>query len=480
MKIPKDLVFWMFVHIMILISSISKNFFSLGVKGLKVFGDGTYILWMVDDATRLIRGEVIYNKEPDTIIAAMNRMWINGYGIGPGIPEKYFHTDNGGEFFNAKLLNLCQEAGIKLKKTASFSPQQNGLNERNHGVTDLMIEKIRRDEPKLTMQEAVYKATWARNSLINAQRGFSPFQLVFGRSPTLQGASDCTTGGLEDLTGGEISRNILWQQNQIRLDMLKADHDWRIKTAMKDNLPKTTNIRFNIGDQVVFKDHKDGRNHDARIVGFDGPNALLRWGNMDRRVPERELLPSYEVHQEIEEENEGLEDQEIGLKTASEKEDESDTEVIQERRPTRRGPKRKKKEINNEIPEKRVVREDKVRHKGDEKEEKTLEPWSEDEEDLHKTPSTCMTRPPLHSHIDMWNNYGEKFSGFVAQHHGRHRNSFRIQELGTNADIWVDLRRLNYWEYQNTKTPKVLHLISDGVPSPQALLAASQDYELYE
>jgi len=254
----------------------STAFNQVVTMDLKVFGDGTYILWMVDDATRLIRGEVIYNKEPDTIIAAMNRMWINGYGIGPGIPEKYFHTDNGGEFLNAKLLNLCQEAGIKLKKTASFSPQQNGLNERNHGVTDLMIEKIRRDEPKLTMQEAVYKATWARNSLINAQRGFSPFQLVFGRSPTLQGASDCTTGGLEDLTGGEISRNILWQQNQIRLDMLKADHDWRIKTAMKDNLPKTTNIRFNIGDQVVFKDHKDGKNHDARIVGFDGPNALLR------------------------------------------------------------------------------------------------------------------------------------------------------------------------------------------------------------
>jgi hypothetical protein len=82
----------------------------------------------------------------------------------------------------------------------------------------------------------------------------------------------------------------------------------------------------------------------------------------------------------------------------------------------------------------------------------------------------------------MWNSYGEKFSGFVAQHHGRHRNSFRIQELGTNADIWVDLRKLNNWEFQETKTPKVIHLISDGIPSTQASLAESEDpgleYEL--
>ena len=74
----------------------------------------------------------------------------------------------------------------------------------------------------------------------------------------------------------------------------------------------------------------------------------------------------------------------------------------------------------------------------------------------------------------MWNQYGEKFSGFVAQHNGRHSNSFRIQEHGTNADIWVDLRRLNYWEYSRTKNPRILYLSSDGTPSSQALLAAQE------
>jgi transposase InsO family protein len=110
---------------------------------LKCFGDRTYILWMVDNATRLIRGQVIQDKEPDTIIAAIHKIWINRYGLGPGLPSKAFYSDNGGEFVNQKLLNLCQAQGITLKTTSSYSPQQNGLNERNHGLVDIMVEKIR-------------------------------------------------------------------------------------------------------------------------------------------------------------------------------------------------------------------------------------------------------------------------------------------------------------------------------------------------
>ena len=63
---------------------------------LKVFGYGSYVLWMVDDATRLIRGEVIKNKKPDTIIAAMEKIWINGYGMGPGMPGCIFSATTGG------------------------------------------------------------------------------------------------------------------------------------------------------------------------------------------------------------------------------------------------------------------------------------------------------------------------------------------------------------------------------------------------
>jgi len=86
----------------------SSSFNEVVTMDLKCFGDKTYILWLVDNATRLIRGQVIHDKEPDTIIDAIQKIWINGYGMGPGLPSKAFYSDNGGEFVNQKLLNLCQ------------------------------------------------------------------------------------------------------------------------------------------------------------------------------------------------------------------------------------------------------------------------------------------------------------------------------------------------------------------------------------
>jgi len=427
----------------------STAFNQVVTMDLKVHSDGNYILWMCDDATRLIRGEVIKNKEPETILAAMEKIWINGYGMGPGMPEKYFMSDNGGEFVNSKMLNLCQEAGIRLVKTGSYSPQQNGLNERNHGVADVVIEKLLRENPNLTMQEAVNKAAWSRNSLIN-KTGFSPFQLVYGRSPTLQGASECTTGGLEDLSPNEGARSMLYQQEQVRQMMSKAESDWRIKTAMKDRLPTNTNIIHQAGDYVVFKDGKEGKNHEGRIIGFDGPIALIKYGNADRRVPKTDLLPSREIHQELEELDE---EEETGKEGGENQESESETETIQEIQPRRRGPKRKKKtEIIPEIPEKKVIREEKSKRKDTEDNKKTREIWSDCEEDKRETQNHNLVRPGINSYINMWNNWGEKFSGYVVQLHGKNKTQFKIQEIqpeGTIAEIWVDLRKLNSWEYED-------------------------------
>jgi len=122
---------------------------------LKCHSDGSYVLWIIDDATRLIAGHVITNKQPETIISALDTAWITGHGKGPGLPEKYFLADNGREFVNEKLLDLMQAAGITVKTTASYSPTMNGMNERNHGVADKIVEKLRHDDPNMTLQDAV-------------------------------------------------------------------------------------------------------------------------------------------------------------------------------------------------------------------------------------------------------------------------------------------------------------------------------------
>jgi len=305
----------------------STGFNQVVTMDLKCNSDGTYILWLVDDATRMIRGQVVNDKNPETIIDALEKAWVNGRGIGPGMPEKYFFCDNGGEFINEKMLNLAQRGGINIKKTSSYSPQQNGLNERNHGIADIMVEKILRESPKMKLQDAIDQATWARNSLIIPHLGFSPFQMVYGRNPSLPGVSDATTGGLETMTDCEIVKAMFHRMENTRIQWQIAENDHRMKIFMKDRLPKETNIAFGMGDDITFRDGVTKRLYDGRIVGFEGPTALIKWGNSDRRVPTRELLPRRQRYQDSESEKD----------TDSEGQSDPEEETIPEIKPTRRG-----------------------------------------------------------------------------------------------------------------------------------------------
>jgi hypothetical protein len=73
----------------------STGFNQVVTMDLKCNSDGTYILWLVDDATRMIRGQVVNDKKPETIIDELETAWVNGRGIGPGMPEKYFSATTG-------------------------------------------------------------------------------------------------------------------------------------------------------------------------------------------------------------------------------------------------------------------------------------------------------------------------------------------------------------------------------------------------
>ena len=54
-------------------------------------------------------------------------------------------------------------------------------------------KKILYDNPRKTLQQAVNEASFAKNMQITA-KGFLPFQLLWGRNPTIPGLSECTAG----------------------------------------------------------------------------------------------------------------------------------------------------------------------------------------------------------------------------------------------------------------------------------------------
>ena len=94
------------------------------------------------------------------------------------------HSDRGGEFNCQELADIAEYLGVRSTFTAAYSPNQNGLNERNHATCDRMMDKMLTEEPGLSPQTALMWAVLAKNTLENVS-GYSPFQIVFGEQPKL-------------------------------------------------------------------------------------------------------------------------------------------------------------------------------------------------------------------------------------------------------------------------------------------------------
>ena len=130
-----------------------------------------FICYLIDMHSRLTAAKFIPNKEPKQIIATIMEKWIGvGYGVMGGL-----HSDIGGEMCNEELEDVASVLDVKLTTTASYSPHQNGLNERNHAIMDTMIRRMLESDPTMSPDNALFWALNAKNSIQNCY-GFCKFR----------------------------------------------------------------------------------------------------------------------------------------------------------------------------------------------------------------------------------------------------------------------------------------------------------------
>ena len=141
------------------------------------------ILYIIDVFTRFTQAYIIPDKSADSIIQPFLNLWIlNNFGA-----PKNVIFDNGPEFTNAKMRDLCKNFNIRMFTTAAYSPYQNGLCERNHHLVDEIIEKMISSGRYAKVKDALLPAIFAKNILVNST-GYSPYQIVYGKNPRIPGA----------------------------------------------------------------------------------------------------------------------------------------------------------------------------------------------------------------------------------------------------------------------------------------------------
>ena len=215
---------------------------AMDLKQLK----GRWILHMIDMWARYTVSVFINRKRPSDIIDAMMTHWIGKFGV-----MKSVLTDNGGEFNSDEMRKVESILNIQVCTTAGESPFQNGLCERVHAVTNMMLTKLEDEQNGANSETLLCWANMARNCL-QMWNGFSSHQLVFGTNPNLPGIMTDKIPALDGTTRSEIFAKHLNTLHASRKAFIDTEANERIRRALRAKVRAAEQIYTN-GDMVFYK-----------------------------------------------------------------------------------------------------------------------------------------------------------------------------------------------------------------------------------
>ena len=136
------------------------------------------VLVIVDYFSKWVEAFPIRNKNASTIASILYQEIYSRYG-----PPSYLHSDRGTEFISQVVHQLSQISSVYQTHTAAYSPRADGQVERQIRTLADMLAKYYND--KGNWYDYLHPCLMAIRSSVHETTGFSPFQVMFGRTPRL-------------------------------------------------------------------------------------------------------------------------------------------------------------------------------------------------------------------------------------------------------------------------------------------------------
>ena len=137
------------------------------------------ILVITDHFSRHVQAYKIADKHTITVAKCLYDQYFRHYGF-----PRCLMSDQGREFCNNILQEMCYYLNIKKVRTTPYHPQSNGAVERVHQTLRRMIGKLDNKQRK-NWPEHLSSITHAYNSTRLQVTGYSPYFLMMGRRPCL-------------------------------------------------------------------------------------------------------------------------------------------------------------------------------------------------------------------------------------------------------------------------------------------------------
>ena len=157
--------------------------------------------------------------------------------------------------------------GILHITTAAESPFSNGICERHNVIITEMFKKLSEGSSDIDSQIVLQQAVFAKNVLHNNE-GFSPYQLVYGGSPSLPSVMNASPAALENVTVSKYVANHLTMLSKARSRYAELEFSTRIKKALSSRFISNEGP-FHPGQTVYYKrQNKDKWFDPARVLAL--------------------------------------------------------------------------------------------------------------------------------------------------------------------------------------------------------------------
>jgi len=139
-----------------------------------------YYQVVVDDFTHFVTVYILQNKSQAEAFLMQHIRELEA----DGFPCSRIRCDNGGEFKSHRLVNFCNQKGIKLEYTLPYSPQENGVSER---INFTLMSKVRTifaetNLPKYLWNEVIRTVAYQLNRTpTSTLKGAVPAELYYGK-----------------------------------------------------------------------------------------------------------------------------------------------------------------------------------------------------------------------------------------------------------------------------------------------------------
>ena len=243
------------------------------VKLDKAKGGYEYALMCVDHFTKFIQ---IFATKNKSALAAADKIY-NDLILKYGFPTK-IHHDQGREFDNSLFKRLHQLSGTKQSRTTPYHPQGNGLAERaNRTLTDMLKTLSKLEKSNWARQ--LSKVAFAYNVTVNGTTKYSPYFLMFGRSPRLP--IDAVFG-LDINEDEKIPRTYEQYTDDWKNAMNQAFEIVKKHSKEKGEYNKkyydqrVRGTQIEVGDRVLRRNREKGGTGKLRNTGKMSSTQLLR------------------------------------------------------------------------------------------------------------------------------------------------------------------------------------------------------------